>query len=72
MFPEGSVIPVPSSAGVEVLRPILTCVGWAKVCARKILSRMESAMPVKITPDLPEGAWRLVVVTEDVKLGGKL
>lgn len=29
-------------------------------------------LPVKITPDLPEGAWRLVVVTEDVKLGGKL
>lgn len=29
-------------------------------------------LPVKITPDLPEGTWRLVVVTEDVKLGGKL
>jgi hypothetical protein len=27
---------------------------------------------VKITPDLPEGTWRLVVVTEDVKTGGKL
>lgn len=29
-------------------------------------------IPVKITSDLPEGYWRLVVVTEDVLLGGRL
>jgi hypothetical protein len=29
-------------------------------------------LPVKITSDLPEGTWRLVVVTEDVLAGGKL
>lgn len=29
-------------------------------------------LPVKITSDVAEGTWRLVVVTEDVKLGGKL
>lgn len=36
------------------------------------LYRRTFRLPVKITPDLPEGTWRLVVVTEDVKLGGKL
>jgi hypothetical protein len=36
------------------------------------LYRRAFRLPVKITPDLPEGTWRLVVVTEDVKLGGKL
>lgn len=35
------------------------------------LYRRTFRLPVKITPDLPEGTWRLVVVTEDVKLGGK-
>lgn len=30
------------------------------------------SLPVRITPDLPEGTWRLVVITEDVLLGGKL
>lgn len=29
-------------------------------------------VPVKVTPDLPEGTWRLVVVTEDALTGGKL
>ena len=29
-------------------------------------------LPVKVTPDLDSGHWRLVVVTEDVKLGGTL
>jgi hypothetical protein len=36
------------------------------------LYRRTFRLPVKITPDLPESTWRLVVVTEDVKLGGKL
>jgi hypothetical protein len=36
------------------------------------LYRHTFRLPVKITPDLPEGTWRLVVVTEDVKTGGKL
>ena len=36
------------------------------------LYRRTFRLPVKITPDLPEGTWRLVVVTEDVKLGGRL
>jgi hypothetical protein len=29
-------------------------------------------LPVKVTPDLPDGTWRLVIVTEDVLAGGKL
>ena len=29
-------------------------------------------IPVKVSEDLPEGTWRLVVVTEDVLAGGKL
>jgi hypothetical protein len=29
-------------------------------------------VPVKIAADLPEGYWRLVVVTEDVLTGGKM
>lgn len=29
-------------------------------------------VPVKITSDMPEGHWRLVVVTEEVLLGGGL
>ena len=29
-------------------------------------------VPVKVTPDLPDGTWRLVVVTEDVLAGGEL
>jgi hypothetical protein len=29
-------------------------------------------VPVKVTTDLPEGGWRLVVVTEDVLTGGKM
>jgi len=29
-------------------------------------------LPVKVTTDLPDGTGRLVVVTEDVKLGGTL
>jgi hypothetical protein len=29
-------------------------------------------VPVKVTTDLPEGYWRLVVVTEDVLVGGKM
>ena len=36
------------------------------------LYRRTFRLPVKITPDLPEGTWRLVVVTEDVKIGGRL
>jgi len=28
-------------------------------------------IPVKINPDLGQGEWRLVVVTEDVKTGGR-
>ena len=36
------------------------------------LYRRTFRLPVKVTSDLPEGTWRLVVVTEDVKLGGKL
>jgi hypothetical protein len=29
-------------------------------------------VPVRVTSDMPEGTWRLVVVTEDVLLGGGL
>lgn len=29
-------------------------------------------VPVKVTPDLPGGTWRLVIITEDVLLGGGL
>jgi hypothetical protein len=29
-------------------------------------------MPVKVDADLPEGGWRLVIVTEDVLAGGKM
>lgn len=36
------------------------------------LYRRTFGVPVKITPELPAGTWRLVVVTEDVKLAGKL
>lgn len=36
--------------------------GWAPVFG----------VPVKVTTDLPDGTWRLAVITEDVLLGGKL
>ena len=36
------------------------------------LYRRVFRLPVKITPDLPEGTWRLVVVTEDVLTTGRL
>ena len=29
-------------------------------------------VPVKAAPDLPDGTWRLVIITEDVLLGGNL
>lgn len=36
------------------------------------LYRRTFRLPVKVTPDMPEGTWRLVVVTEDVLTGGKM
>lgn len=29
-------------------------------------------LPVRITPELASGTWRLVLVTEDVKMGGRI
>lgn len=30
------------------------------------------AVPVRVNHDLPPGGWRLVIITEDVKIGGVL
>lgn len=52
--------------------------------ARYVINRDEEArywpddlktvfgLPVKVTPDMPDSTWRLVIVTEDVLGGGKL
>lgn len=34
--------------------------------------RKRFPVPVKVTPEMPEGAWRLVTVTEEVHIGGKM
>lgn len=50
---------------------------WADPYSQLLPAREENlegvlGVPVKVIPDLPEGTFRLVIVTEDVIMGGEL